>query len=130
MASILAMAPTTIYFERTIDSSHVLEGHPGKCGRLHGHTYRFEVWMTAPELGDDGMVVDFFDLKAQIDAWDHVHLNDVVDFRPTAEALAGEMHRRLRALLTARFPDRESETSCRLRLWETPTSYAEIEGHP
>lgn len=119
---------TTLYLERSIDASHVIPGHPGKCGRLHGHTYRFEIWLHGPvDPAGEGMLVDFYDIKAAIDAWDHRHLNDLVDFPPTAELLAAEMHRRLTALLQVRAGD-TAETALKVRLWETPNCSAEV-GH-
>jgi 6-pyruvoyltetrahydropterin/6-carboxytetrahydropterin synthase len=121
------MAHTVLYLERTIDASHVIPGHPGKCGRLHGHTYRFEVWISGDvaETGD-GMLVDFYDVKREIDAWDHRHLNDEVDFVPTAELLAAEMQRRLLALVAERGASAEAGAGVLVRLWETPTAYAQV----
>lgn len=127
------MAHTIIYLERSIDASHVIPDHPGKCGRLHGHTYRFEVWLSGPVAGGDGMLVDFYEIKRQIDAWDHRHLNDMVDFVPTAELLAAEMQRRILALVSgptdadadAAAAD-ASTVGCLVRLWETAGSYAQV----
>ena len=121
------MAHTVLHFERTIDSSHVIPGHPGKCARLHGHTYRFQVWVSGPVDEATGMVVDFFDLKREIDAWDHRHLNDEVEFVPTAELLAAEMRARiLRCVVAAAGEDRADEVGVLLRLWETPSGYAQV----
>ena len=118
------MADTVLYLERTIDASHVIPDHPGKCGRLHGHTYRFEVWMSGDVPPDgDGMLIDFYDVKQAIDEWDHRHLNDLVSFVPTAELLAAEMQRRISALLEARSVIR---AGCVVRLWETPSSWAQV----
>jgi 6-pyruvoyltetrahydropterin/6-carboxytetrahydropterin synthase len=118
------MAATILHLERTIDSSHVIPGHPGKCGRLHGHTYRFQVWMSGNVPVDgDGMLVDFYDIKRAIDEWDHRHLNDIVTFVPTAELLAAEMQRRIMALLNDRNVE---QAGCIVRLWETPTSWAQV----
>lgn len=115
------MTLTTIYLERSIDASHVLPDHPGKCSRLHGHRYRFEVWLRgAIDVGGSGMLVDFLEVKRCIDEWDHAHLNDLVDFAPTAELLAREMHRRLTALLPS-----DGDSNCIVRLWETGSAYAE-----
>lgn len=74
----------TFLIERSysFDSAHRLIGHSGKCSRLHGHTYKVEVALTAsrliePEEGesDASMVKDFGDLdavvKPLIDAMDH-----------------------------------------------------------
>lgn len=123
------MSHTVLYLERTIDSSHIIPGHPGKCGRLHGHTYRFEVWLSGPVAADDGMVVDFFNVKEMIDEWDHIHLNDVVSYTPTAELLAADMQRRLLALLIEGgdpSPQGAAGFGCVVRLWETPNAYAQV----
>ena len=47
-----------------IDSAHYLPGH-GKCGRVHGHTYKIEV-VVEGEVRENGMVIDFYDLKKGI----------------------------------------------------------------
>lgn len=121
------MPHAVLHFERAIDSSHVIPGHPGKCARLHGHTYRFQVWVSGPVDEASGMLVDFFELKREIDAWDHRHLNDEVEFVPTAELLAAEMRRRIleRVLATAG-ADRAREVGVLLRLWETPSGFAQV----
>lgn len=119
------MAHTLIHLERTIDASHVIPDHPGKCGRLHGHTYRIQVWLSGP-VAADGMLVDFYDVKRIIDAWDHRHLNDVVDFVPTAELLAAELQRRMVEAVVARAGVDAPGVGALVRLWETPTSWAQV----
>ena len=121
------MTHSVLHFERTIDSSHQIPNHPGKCARLHGHTYRFQVWISGPVDPETGMVVDFYDVKRAIDAWDHRHLNDEVDFVPTAELLAAEMRRRILSLvLHAVGEDQADDVGVLLRLWETPSGYAQV----
>ncbi|MCB0877649.1 MAG: 6-carboxytetrahydropterin synthase [Thermoleophilia bacterium] len=121
------MGHAVLHFERTIDSSHQIPGHPGKCARLHGHTYRFQVWVSGPVDAETGMLVDFYDLKQLIDAWDHRHLNDEVEFVPTAELLAQEMRRRILGATIARIgPARAEQVGVLLRLWETPSGYAQV----
>lgn len=116
-----------LHLERTIDSSHVIPNHPGKCARLHGHTYRFQVWISGPVDDETGMLVDFFDVKREIDAWDHRHLNDEVDFVPTAELLAAEMRRRILGHVVAGIGEgRADQVGVMLRLWETPSGYAQV----
>ncbi len=65
-----------------IDSAHYLPGH-GKCGRVHGHTYKIEV-VVEGEVRENGMVIDFYDLKKGIketlQEYDHTLLNDILDF--------------------------------------------------
>jgi len=72
------------------DASHKLPTHQGPCSNLHGHTYRLEVEVEG-EVGDDGMVMDFSELKKTVKeevicVLDHANLNDVVP-NPTAENL-------------------------------------------
>ena len=46
----------------TFDSSHMLDGHDGKCQNLHGHTYKLEITVSDdPVRGGpkDGIVMDF-----------------------------------------------------------------------
>ena len=126
------MPHTVLHLERTIDASHVIPGHPGKCARLHGHTYRFQVWISGPVDAETGMLVDFFDVKAAIDAWDHRHLNDEVAFIPTAELLAAEMRSRLLDVVAGACGRAEAggaaaeQFGVLLRLWETPSGYAQV----
>jgi 6-pyruvoyltetrahydropterin/6-carboxytetrahydropterin synthase len=42
-------------------ASHLIPGHD-KCGRLHGHSYILHLVLHG-EKGDDGMVMDFIELK-------------------------------------------------------------------
>ncbi len=110
----------------TFDAAHVLPWHPGKCRHLHGHTYRLEVSVEGP-VGPQGIVTDFADLDALvrreiIDRYDHTFLNDLLD-NPTAELLAAEIWKRLDGSGLSGTP----LTLARLRLWETPNSWVELE---
>lgn len=109
----------------TFDAAHSLPEHRGKCAGVHGHGYRLEVTVggaihTAGPAS--GMVMDFGDLddaieRLVVDPLDHTYLNDVLDVVPTAEGIAGWAFTTLR------------ETGLpvqRVRLWETPTSYADV----
>ena len=71
------------------EASHVLPRHPGRCRRLHGHSYRFIVEIEGPIEPVQGMVLDFGDLdeivqRLVLDRCDHYHLNDFIE-NPTAE---------------------------------------------
>lgn len=53
----------------TFDSSHMLDGHDGKCQNLHGHTYSLEITVAGSLIESGakaGMVMDFSDLKASL----------------------------------------------------------------
>lgn len=63
--------------------------YQSKCINLHGHNAQVTVFCRAKELNDNGMVVDFTELKTIIGQMlDHKCANDIVDFNPTAENLA------------------------------------------
>ena len=49
-----------------IDFSHHIRGHRGPCINIHGHTWKFEVCLEAYELDEQGFVVDFGKLKADV----------------------------------------------------------------
>ena len=73
------------------EAAHVLPWHPGKCSRVHGHSYRLDVTVTGP-TDRNGVVMDFADLgravtAAVVERCDHAFLNDLVD-NPTAEIMA------------------------------------------
>jgi len=83
-----------IFKEFTIEAAHRLpkvpEGH--KCGRLHGHSFRLQIWVSGP-VGEDGWVMDFADLKKAFapvyDRLDHHYLNEIPGLEnPTSEVLA------------------------------------------
>ena len=80
-------------------AAHHLPRHPGKCHRMHGHSYRLEVICEGPVDPDSGMVVDFADLRKWvesqvIDVVDHQVLNDFME-NPTAENIVAWMWERL-----------------------------------
>lgn len=59
------------------------------CQSLHGHNLRVIVYCKSKELNQDGMVVDFKQIKQKIHGFlDHSCLNEKLPFNPTAENLA------------------------------------------
>ena len=96
----------------------------GKCNQLHGHTYVLEVMCEGEPVEETGMVVNFRDIKALVRPFidqhlEHKHLNDFVSL-PTAEnillAIASDLGIELHKIGV-----------CKMRLWETKTSYAEVD---
>jgi len=114
-------------FELTVEmpfsAAHRLPEHPGRCARLHGHSYRALVTVTGDRLNAQGMLVDFGDLKELcgrvITPLDHTYLNELPAFAeaaPTAEAIAQHIYREVKSQLQgavklARVTVHESETS-------------------
>jgi len=99
----------------TFSASHQLDvpiGHP--CGRVHGHNYVVELVLEAAELDAHGFIVDYRELqlfKDLVDTLlDHQHLNDVVDFEPTAENIAAYLFTQARQLWSQVCEVRVSET--------------------
>ena len=79
-------------------ASHQLDGLPEghQCSRLHGHNYSVELELSSEALDAPGFVTDYGDLDL-FGNWlkthlDHQHLNDVVEFNPTAEILAAHLY--------------------------------------
>ena len=106
----------------TFSASHELAQMPGghPCKRVHGHNYVVEVELSSIHLDDYGMILDYHELskfKNYLDtAFDHRHLNDVLDGYPTAENLARHF------FLWCR--QRWSQVSA-IRVSETPKTWAE-----
>ena len=104
------------------EAAHVLPHHPGKCGRMHGHSYRLEVAVRGPlrESGPaTGMIEDFDAIKTAVkqhalEALDHQTLNDVIE-NPTVERIVLWIWQALRPHLAG---------LDELVLWETDTSCA------
>lgn len=97
------------------------------CSRWHGHNWFITVYMRAEKLDRNGMVFDFAKIKKIIhDKMDHMNLNDVVDFNPTAENMACYLCARLNVEHTV--DDIERGLRCyRIDIEETPNNVATYE---
>jgi 6-pyruvoyltetrahydropterin/6-carboxytetrahydropterin synthase len=104
------------------EAAHALPFHPGKCNRMHGHSYALEVAVRGPVRADGptrGMIEDFDEVRRIVrreivDRLDHQTLNDFID-NPTAERILVWIWERLAPALAG---------LDELVLWETPTSCA------
>ena len=81
---------------------YVPEGH--KCGRLHGHSFRIEVWVKGQIEDETGWVMDFADLgqvfQPIYQQLDHHYLNEIEGlFNPTSENLSRWIWNNLRPSL-------------------------------
>ena len=68
---------------------HLNLSYESKCENLHGHNWNIVVYCKSRELNEDGMVVDFTQIKQKIHGYlDHGNLNELLSFNPTAENIA------------------------------------------
>ncbi|WP_058308080.1 6-carboxytetrahydropterin synthase QueD [Gracilibacillus massiliensis] len=113
--------------EFTFDAAHHLHCYEGKCKNLHGHTYKV-VFGISGYVDDIGIVIDFGDIKKiwkeQIEIHlDHRYLNETLPkMNTTAENMVVWIFEKMEAALQGHM------NHCRVefvRLFETPTSYAE-----
>lgn len=111
-------------------AAHRLDGLPEghKCGGPHGHSYTAEVTFSVPRLDGVGFVADFGCLDEIRAMLDHKDLNAIDTLgNPTAERLAEWIARS--AWVEANRARRHSTADVvqveRVRVWETPTSWAE-----
>ncbi|KGQ42295.1 6-carboxy-5,6,7,8-tetrahydropterin synthase [Gallibacterium anatis] len=132
--------------EFSFDMAHLLDGHDGKCQNLHGHTYKLQV-IVSGETEDNGakkgMVIDFADLKRAVNEliispMDHAFIYDQSSERETKIAqLLQQLNSKTFALpvrstaenlvqfIFQRLQENVSFHLHSVRLWETPTSFAE-----
>ena len=116
---------------------HRLLDHPGKCAHLHGHNGRAQVEVSSEKLNQQGMVIDFDEIRKSVGQW----IRDTFDHKtilqekdplveplrkagepivimknpPTAENMARMIFQEARSL---------SIPVSRVTLWETPDSFA------
>jgi len=114
-----------ISVERTFSAAHALREYKGKCENLHGHNWRIRVSVAGQKLDKMGMLVDFTDLKAALDAvlkkLDHTNLNDVNPFttlNPTAENIAAYIYE---GIMKYQLPHIKISS---VEVWESETSSA------
>ena len=100
------------------DAAHQIAGSGGRCEKLHGHTWKVEVFVQGKELDEEGLLVDFAGLKEIASRWvrklDHQYLNDVLpDMNPTTENIARYLFRKVQGEI-----DSEGLKVSRVRVWE------------
>lgn len=118
--------------KRSFAAAHRLEGHPGRCSALHGHTWTVEVTVAGRGIDHCGMLVDFKLIKEMVDGivrqFDHCYLNELECFQgpggmvnPTAENLARYIYGALREALEKYSPGVLTRA---VRVWESPDAAA------
>jgi len=128
-----------IYKEVHLDTSHRLLHYIGKCANLHGHRWKVEVWIEGEPDPATQILIDYSLIKQVIDKYDHqiiLNCDDpmvprIQEFHPvittpgdpTSELMAAiirdDLYKVCRDLgITVTIP--------KIRVWESPTSYAEL----
>jgi len=77
----------SLVINEVIEAAHYVRNDPGKCQRLHGHSWTINVTILGNYHPTQGMLVNFRDVKELIRRFDHTCLNDYFKL-PTAENLA------------------------------------------
>lgn len=87
--------PYQLSVSQSLDAAHFLNGYPGNCANIHGHTWKVEVTIIGSKLDSLGMVVDFREVREKLakvlEQFDHVLINEIAPFdriNPTSENLA------------------------------------------
>jgi 6-pyruvoyltetrahydropterin/6-carboxytetrahydropterin synthase len=128
-----------IYKEVHLDTSHRLLHYVGKCANLHGHRWKVEVWIEGEPDPATQILIDYSLIKQVIDKYDHqiiLNCDDpmvprIQEFHqvittpgdPTSELMAAiireDLYKVCRDLgITVTIP--------KIRVWESPTAYAEL----
>lgn len=114
--------------EFTFDAAHHLHEYEGKCKNLHGHTYTV-IFGVSGYNDSRGLMIDFGDLKEiwknEIEIYlDHRYLNETLPLmNTTAENIVVWIYEKMvGSLLNKDYKGARVEF---VRLYETPTSYAE-----
>lgn len=118
-----------LYYKGKFDAAHRLYDKTaaeewnkqqfGPCSQLHGHSWIVEFFITGTDDFSNGMLINFTELKALINTFDHKFINDIVDFLPTAENLASYFAKKL--------VEKKGIYEVTVRVWESDHAYAE--GH-
>lgn len=84
-----------LLIKANFSAAHNLRKLKGKCETLHGHNYKVEILIGSKELTEEGIVMDFSDLKSALrevlKKLDHRYLNEIPPFdkeEPSCENLA------------------------------------------
>ena len=121
------MPTWTLHTEFKFDAAHFIDGYDGKCGRMHGHTYKVHMKAKSHKLNPStylktsDMVCDFKELKwaakdSERGGFDHGVLNDLMQENTTAERIAEYIHQETKK----RIP---SGIELEVTVWETETSW-------
>jgi len=123
------MPTWTLHTEFKFDAAHYIDGYDGKCGRMHGHTYKVHISAKSHKLNPSkylksaDMVCDFKELKwaasdGKKGGLDHTVLNESIPVATTAERIAEYIYKETMARIAAAI-------ELKVTVWETDTSWVE-----
>lgn len=123
------MPQWTLHTEFKFDAAHFIDGYDGKCGRMHGHSYKVHVSAKSSKLNPskyletDDMVCDFQELKwaakdSKKGGLDHTVLNEELPVNPTAERISEFIYKETKQ----RIPD---GIKLNITVWETESCWVE-----
>ncbi len=106
---------------KSFSAAHMLAAIGGKCEELHGHNFRVEVTVAAPDLNHSGILIDFRDVKKWLqeilDNLDHKHLNELsffAEINPSSENIAQYIYREMK------LKTQQAEVKVvRVKVWES-----------
>jgi len=109
---------------KTFSAAHLLAEIGGKCEELHGHNFKVEVSVGAPDLNSEGILIDFRQvkkwLKDILDRMDHQHLNDLPFFagkNPSSENIAHYVYQEMDLRVK-----KGALRMVQVRVWESETA--------
>ena len=127
------------------DAAHRLVGYKGKCQALHGHIWKVEIEIEGNKLDDVGILWDFTNIKKIEEHFDHKTILKVCkenqDLVYTITKTCGSeslcmMHDNPTAENIAKWilnyikleNGNKKILGFKVKVWESPKSYAEVEG--
>jgi len=115
---------------KSFSAAHVLAQVGGKCEELHGHNFKVELSVGAPELNQSGLLIDFRLVKKWLgellEEIDHKHLNEIPFFaglNPSAENVARYLSEKIAPLA-----EQEGVMVTRVKVWESENAYVTYKG--
>jgi 6-pyruvoyltetrahydropterin/6-carboxytetrahydropterin synthase len=108
----------TVGTEFELSCAHKLNlNYDSPCNKLHGHNYKVFVEITGFP-NNNGMIVDFSEIKKAMKKFDHVNLNDLVS-QPSVENLSVIIAGEIRGLS-------QNIESVKVRVFETERNWCEV----
>lgn len=111
----------------SFSAAHRLTDIGGKCENLHGHNFTVEVSVTSERLNEQGVVIDFRQLKSYLGETlgilDHTFLNETAPFaddNPSSERIARFIYDEMKKKIV----DKRVNGQIRVTVWESETSRA------